>query len=185
MVSIGSLWMPIGLSAVAVFIWSSLSHMVLKLHKNDYQQLDNESEVMAALRQAGVKPGSYAFPCPEDPKDMGSPEMVEKYKQGPVGFMNIMPSGPPAMGKYLTQWFLYSVLISVFVAYLTGRTVATGAEYLGVFRVAGTAAFLVYGVANLVDSIWKAQPWGITIRHVADGLVYSLLTAGVFGWLWP
>ena len=159
--------------------------MVLKLHKKDYGQLDNEAEVMATLRQAGVKPGTYAFPACMEPGEMGSPEMLEKYKQGPVGLMNIMPSGPPAMGKFLGQWFVYSVVISVFVAYLTGRTVGPGADYLGVFRVAGTAAFLVYGLSNPVDSIWKGQPWGTTMRHTADGLVYALLTAGVFGWLWP
>lgn len=185
MVGIGALWMPILLSAVAIFIASSLSHMVLKLHKNDYKRLDNEPETMAALRQADLKPGTYAFPCPADTKDMGSPEMLEKYNQGPVGFMNIMPSGPPAMGKYLVQWFIYCVIVGIFVAYLTGRTVAAGSEYLAVFRVAGTSAFLAYGVGEIVDSVWKAQPWSTTIRHMTDGFVYSLLTAGVFGWLWP
>ena len=50
---------------------------------------------------------------------------------------------------------------------------------------AGATAFLAYGVANMVDSIWKAQSWGTTFRHMLDGLLYSLVTAGVFGWLWP
>jgi hypothetical protein len=27
--------------------------------------------------------------------------------------------------------------------------------------------------------------WGTTIKEVIDGLVYGLLTAGTFGWLWP
>ena len=60
-----------------------------------------------------------------------------------------------------------------------------GSDYLVVFRVVGTSSFMAYGLANLVDSVWKAQPWGTTVRHTVDGLVYSLLTAGVFGWLWP
>lgn len=185
MVSITALWLPILLSAVAVFIASSLSHMVLKLHRKDYAGLDNESETLAALRAAGVRPGTYAFPYCGDTKEMGSPEMLEKYKQGPVGFMNIMPSAPPAMGKFLGLWFLYCIIVGIFVAYLTGRTVNAGTDYLAVFRVAGTTAFLAYGVAEIVDSVWKGQPWGTTIRHMMDGLVYSLLTAGVFGWLWP
>ncbi len=116
---------------------------------------------------------------------MGSPEMIAKYTEGPVGFMNVMPSGPPAMGKSLGLWFVYCLIVSVFVAYLTGRTVGDGSEYLAVFRVAGATAFLAYGVANIVDSIWKAQDWGTTLRHMLDGLFYSLVTAGVFGWLWP
>ena len=111
--------------------------------------------------------------------------MIEKYKQGPVGMMTVFPSGPPAMPKYLAMWFLYSVIIGFFTAYLTGRTVPAGAHYLVVFRVAGTAAFLAYGVGQLSNGIWKGQPWGITIKEVIDGLVYGLLTAGTFGWLWP
>lgn len=185
MVYLTSLWLPILLSAVGVFIISSLTHMVLKLHKNDYTELPNDGALREAMRNAGVKPGNYAFPCPADAKDMGSPEMLEKYNQGPVGFMNVMPSGPPAMGKYLALWFVYTLIVSLFVAYLTGRTLAAGTDYLAVFRVAGATAFLAYGVANLVDSVWKAQNWGTTFRHIFDGLLYSLVTAGFFGWLWP
>ena len=59
------------------------------------------------------------------------------------------------------------------------------ANYLEVFRVAGTTAFLGYAAAQVQDSIWKGQPWGVTLKHVLDGLIYALLTAGTFGWLWP
>jgi hypothetical protein len=99
--------------------------------------------------------------------------------------MHVIPSGPPAMPKYLAMWFAFCVLVSFLVAYLTGRTLATGASYLAVFRVAGTTAFLAYAIGGIQDSIWRAQLWSTTIKHVVDGLVYALLTAGVFGWLWP
>ena len=186
MVSITALWMPILLSAVAVFIVSSLSHMVLQLHKKDYKGLANEDEAMAALRNAGVQPGNtYVFPYCADMKEMGSPEMVAKMNQGPVGFMNIMPNGPMNMGKHLGQWFVYCVVVGIFVAYLAGHTLSAGADYLSVFRVAGTTALMAYFLAEPVRSMWKAQPWGTTARHMIDGLAYSLVTAGVFGWLWP
>jgi hypothetical protein len=185
MVSIGALWLPILLSAVAVFVASSLSHMVLKLHRKDYRPLANQDEAMAVLRAGAPEPGTYFFPYCADPKEAATPEMQERFKQGPVGMMNILPSGPPAMGKNLGLWFLYTVIVGVFVAYLGGRTLAPGAEYLAVFRFAGTVAFLPYVVAGMVDSIWKAQPWATTCRHMIDGTVYSLLTAGFFGWLWP
>jgi hypothetical protein len=99
--------------------------------------------------------------------------------------MAILPSGPPVMPKFLGLWFGYCLLISFFVAYLSAQTVAQGAYYLVVFRVVGTAAFLAYGLANLSNSIWKGQTWSMTIKEVIDGLVYALLTAGTFGWLWP
>jgi hypothetical protein len=44
---------------------------------------------------------------------------------------------------------------------------------------------MAYGLGNLSNSIWKGQPWSMTIKEVIDGLVYALLTAGTFGWLWP
>ena len=185
MVPLTALWLPILVSAVIVFVASSIIHMVLPIHKSDYRKLPEEDKVLDALRAAGVTPGRiYHFPfCTH--KDMKSPEAVARFKRGPVGLLTVIPSGPPAMGKYLTQWFLYCVLIGVFVAYLTGRTRSAGTEYLEIFRVAGTTAFLGYAVAQIQDSIWKGQPWGVTLKHTFDGLIYALLTAGTFGWLWP
>jgi hypothetical protein len=184
MIPLTALWLPILLAAVIVFVASSIMHMLLPYHRSDYQKLPDEDKLLAALRPAGLKRGLYVFPfCTH--KDMKSPAMIEKYNQGPVGMMTIFPSGPPAMPKFLAMWFVYCLLIGFFVAYLTGHTVAPGAQYLAVFRVAGTAAFLAYGVGHLVNSIWAGQPWSVTIKHVIDGLVYGLLTAGTFGWLWP
>jgi hypothetical protein len=184
MVPITALWLPILLSAVIVFVTSSIFHMVLPIHKNDYRKLPEEDRVLDTLRAAGVTPGrTYHFPyCTH--KDMKSPETVERLKRGPVGLLTVIPSGPPAMGKYLGQWFLYCIFVGILVAYLTGRTVSPGADYLKVFRVAGTTAFLGYSVAQLQDSIWKGQSWGVTLKHFFDGLIYGLLTAGTFGWLW-
>jgi hypothetical protein len=116
---------------------------------------------------------------------MKSPVVMEEYKQGPVGFLTVFPIGPPAMGKFLGQWFGYCVVIAIFVAYLTGHTVPSGSPYLAVFRVAGTAGFLGYGLGHLSDGIWKGQTWSATIKEVIDGLIFGLLTAGTFGWLWP
>jgi hypothetical protein len=184
MVPIVDLWLPIVLSAVIVFVASSLIHMVLGYHRSDYTQLPDEDKTMAALRGLNLRRGLYVFPyCTH--KDMKSPAHLEKLKQGPVGFLTIMPSGPPAMGKFLGQWFVFLLVISFFVAYLTGRTLPAGVHYLQVFRVAGTAGFLAYGLGHLSNGIWKGQLWSNTIKEVVDGLIYGLLTAGTFGWLWP
>lgn len=184
MVPLASLGLPILLSAVIVFVASSIIHMVLPYHRSDYQPLPDEDKLLAALRAAGLTRGLYHFPfCTH--KDMKSPAVQEKYKQGPVGFMTVFPSGPPALPKFLALWFVYCLIIGFFTAYLTGHTVTQGAHYLVVFRVAGTAAFLAYGLGPLSNGIWKGQPWGMTLKEVFDGLVYGLLTAGTFGWLWP
>jgi len=184
MVSLSALWLPILLSTVIVFIASSIMHTVLKYHVSDYGRLPEEDKLLSTLRAANLKRGMYVFPyCTH--QEMKSPAAIEKYKQGPVGFMTILPSGPPALPKFLGQWFVYCLVVSVFVAYITGRTVAPGVQYLAVFRVAGTVGFLAYGLGHLSDGIWKGQTWSATIKEVIDGLIYGLLTAGTFGWLWP
>ena len=185
MVLLAELWMPIVASAIAVFGVSSLIHMAIKWHAADYKGLPNEDAVRDALRKSGLAPGSYYFPYCKRMQDMASPEMVKKFTEGPVGHVVIRPSGAPGMGKYLVAWFLYCVLVSFFLAYLAAHSVARGTEYLAVFRVVGTAAFLVYGLSQLLDAIWKGQRLSAAIKYVFDGLLYALMTAGVFGWLWP
>jgi hypothetical protein len=184
MVPLATLWLPVLLSAIIVFIASSIMHMVLQYHRGYYQPLPDEEKILAGLRAAGVKRGLYMFPfCSH--KDMKSPATQEKFKQGPVGTLIVFPSGPINMPKFLVMWFVYCLVIGFFVAYLAAHTLPPGAHYRAVFRVVGTAAFLAYGLGNLVNGIWKGQPWGAVIKEVIDGLVYALLTAGTFGWLWP
>ncbi|HXX99508.1 MAG TPA: hypothetical protein VEI54_01230 [Candidatus Limnocylindrales bacterium] len=178
------LWLPIVLSAIFVFIASSIMHMILPYHRGDYRQLPDEEKLLAGLRGAGLTRGLYIFPYGTH-KDMKSPAMIEKYKQGPVGTMTIAPSGPPAMPKFLGMWFVYCLVIGFFTAYLTAHTVNVGAPYRTVFRVAGTTAFMAYGLGQLSNGIWKMQTWSMTVKEVIDGLIYGLLTAGTFGWLWP
>jgi hypothetical protein len=185
MVQIWALWLPVVLSAVVVFVASSVLHMVLKYHQSDYKQLPDEGSVTEAMRKAGVAPGDYHFPYATSMKEAGTPEMMEKFKQGPVGTMIVRPSGSPAMGKALTQWFLYCLVISFFLAYIASRTLDPGAYYLAVFRVVGAVGFMTYAAGPASESIWKGQAWSTTFKHMFDGFVYALLTAGVFGWLWP
>jgi hypothetical protein len=183
MVSLGSLWLPILLSAVAVFIASSVIHMLLTYHKKDIAPVPNEDRVMDAVR--GTPRGVYVFPYAAGMKEMNDPAIQEKYKRGPVAVLTVLPTGPVNMGKILPQWFVLTLVVSLFVAYILSRTVASGAEYLGVFRIAATITFLAYAGAEASHSIWAGQPWSNTLRHFVDALVYGLVSAGVFGALWP
>ncbi len=185
MVPVLSLWLPILLSAVLVFAVSSIIHMALPYHRSDFKRVPNEDAAMAALRPFNVPPGDYLMPLAAHPKQMSAPEFQEKLKQGPVAMFTVYPNGPFNMGASLTQWFAYSVVVSVFAAYLTGRAVGAGAEYLEVFRFAGTTAFLGYAAALWQSSIWLKRSWSTTLKSTFDGLVYALVTAGAFGWLWP
>ena len=184
MTFLATLWLPIVLSAVIVFIASSIMHMLLPYHHGDYGKLPDEDSTRAALRGAGLKRGLYVFPfCTH--KEMNTPAAIEKYNQGPVGMMIVFPTGRPNMPRFLGLWFGYCIVIAFFVAYLAAHTVPPGTQYLAVFRVVGTVGFVAFGLGPLANVIWKGYPWGFVLKEVIDGLVYALLMAGTFGWLWP
>jgi hypothetical protein len=185
MIGLAALWLSILLSAVIVFVVSSVIHTVLPWHKSDYLKLPNEDEVMNALRPLAIPPGDYMMPRPSSGREMGAPEFLDKMKKGPVAMLTVMPSGPVTMGKSLTLWFLYAVVVGVFAAYVAGRALPAGVPYLAVFRFAGVTAFLGYSAALWQMSIWYKRSWTTTIKATIDGLLYALLTAGTFGWLWP
>jgi hypothetical protein len=185
MVPVMSLWLPILLSAVIVFVASSIIHMALGYHKSDYKKFPDEDGVMDALRKFAIPPGDYIFPCGGGPKAMKDPAFAEKWNKGPIGSMTVIPGGPPAMGKYFVQWFLYCVVVGIFAAYIAGRALQPGAPYLSVFRFAGCTAFVAYSLALWQYVIWFRRSWVTTLKSTIDGLIYGLLTAGVFGWLWP
>jgi hypothetical protein len=185
MIPLIALWLPILLSTVIVFFASFIMHMVLPYHKSDYRKLPDEDRVTDAMRSAGVTPGpAYFFPYCSF-KEMKSAAVIEKMKCGPVGLLTVLPSGPPAMGKNMVQWFLYCVSISIFAAYLSGQTLAPGTAFSEVLLVVGIAALLGYGAAHVQESIWNGRSWAVTFKHLFDSVIYAALTAGTFGWLWP
>ncbi|MBI5464152.1 MAG: hypothetical protein HY966_04270 [Ignavibacteriales bacterium] len=179
------LWLPILLSSVIVFIVSSAIHMMSLWHKNDYPKLSNQDDVMDSLRPHNIPPGEYMIPRASGTQEMRSPEFIEKMKKGPVMVLTVWPNGPTPMVMSLVLWFLYSIVVGFFAAYVAGRALPIGAQYLQVFRFAGTTAFLGYSLALWQMTIWYRRPWSTTIKATVDGLIYALLTAGMFGWLWP
>ena len=185
MTGLHALWIPILVSAVIVFLASSLIHMVLPWHKGDFSQVPNEDKVMDALRPFSIPPGDYMLPRPSSMGDMKSAEFHAKMTKGPVMIFTAMPNGPGSMGKSLVMWFLYSVIVGVFAGYVAGRALPVGAAYLHVFRFAGVTTFVAYALGTWQASIWYHRKWSTTMIGSLDALIYALLTAGTFGWLWP
>jgi len=184
MVAVGALWLPILISAVLVFVASSLFWMVVRHHESDWKGLPDESSILDAFRRAKIPRGQYRFPYAPG-KEMQSPEMKKKMSDGPTGFVVYQERWDGSMGRQLGFWFLYILAISIFVAYLTGRVLPAGVAGFSVFRVAGTAAVLAYCGALIPNSIWWGYSWSMTWKQVFDGVVYGVLTAAVFAWMWP
>lgn len=185
MVPLISLWLPIVGAAGLVFVASSILHMVVPFHKADWKKLPDEDRAMAALRPLAIPPGDYMFPCPSGPNELADPAFLEKMSEGPVAIMTVLPNEKPSMTSNLVQWFIYCVIVGFIAAYITSRALSAGASYLEVFRFAGCTAFVGYSLALWQNSIWYKRNPGATLRSTIDGLIYGLLTAGMFGWLWP
>lgn len=185
MVDWTQLLLPIALSAVFVFVASSVIHMALRYHNADYRPLAQEDAVRAALQKAGVTPGQYVIPHCKDHSQMNSPEMLAKFEQGPNGVLYVRPAGAVKLGPFLGKWIAYTLLIGFAVGYLARATLLPGAPGMQVFRLVGTAAWLAYAWQGPADSIWKGKPWAVTGKEMFDGLIYALLTAATFAWMWP
>ena len=185
MVTLAALWLPILLSAVLVFFVSFLVHMVLRYHASDYTPLPNEEAVRAAIRAANPPPRQYIIPYCADPKDMEKPEIKQKFIEGPVGVLNLKAPAAPTMGPMLVQWFVFVLLVSLSVAYVASHTVDRGATYMDVFGIVGAIGFLAYAAGTVPAAIWMGKPWSVEVKEIFDGLLYGLVTAGTFGWLWP
>jgi hypothetical protein len=182
---IGTLWLPVILSAVAVFIASSIIHMALKYHRADHRRLPSEEAVREALGKANPEPGMYFTPYCADHKQMNEPAVKEKFAKGPVAILTVYPKGVPNLGSHLALWFGFSLLVSFTAAYVARHTLMPGAPGLEVMRITGALAFTAYGLSNISDSIWKGQPWGNTVRALIDAAIYAVVTGLIFRALWP
>ncbi len=185
MTALSTLLLPILLSAVAVFLLSSVIHMVTGWHKNDYPKMPNEDLVRDALRPFAIPPGDYMVPRPSSSQEMRSPEFDAKVKQGPVLVVTVLPNGTLNMATNLILWFLYSILVSAFAAYMAGHALHPAAPPRAIIRFVGLTAFIGYAVALWQMSIWYRRSWATTFRASVDGVLYGIVTAFIFVWLWP
>jgi hypothetical protein len=185
-VPLSSLWLPILIAAVLVWIASALFWTVGPHHRHEFAPLPDEDRVLAALRAAGVMPGHYFFPHGGSPEQMKDPEYQKKLDAGPVCVLTVTTAERVRnMAKPMVLSFVFNLVVSLFVAYVASRTLAPGSGYLTVFRLVGTVSFLAYGFGIFYDTIWFARGWGRAWKHLFDALVFACLTAGVFGWRWP
>ena len=90
--TIMTLWLPILVSAVVVFIAGAVIWMVMPWHKTDWSKTADEEAVRAALKSTG--PGMYSLPhC--NPEQFKDPAMQQKFKDGPQAFITVVPNGMP------------------------------------------------------------------------------------------
>ncbi len=184
-VGLVELWMPILSGTFLAWIASALIHMVLKYHNSDYKQLSNEEEVAAALGKGTPSPGIHSIPHCVDMSKMGEPAMQAKFTNGPVAFVTVFPKGMPPMGKLIGQQILYFLVGAILIGYCATLALAPGADYMTVFRFVASVGFLAFGWAVIPFSIWYGHLWSTGAKYLLDALIYGLVMAGAFAWLWP
>ena len=179
------LWLPIIAGGLLVWLASGLIHMMLKYHNHDYLQLSNEDEVTGALRNGSPAPGVYTTPFCIDMSQMKDEAMQKRFMEGPVAFITVFPKGMPPMGKLMTQQIAYSIVGCLLIAYCATLALAPGAQYTTVFRFVAATGFLAFGWATIPFGIWYGLRWPTIGRYLLDALIYALVAAGTFAWLWP
>ena len=183
-VSLGELWLPVLIAAVAVFVASSVVWMVLPYHKADIRFMDNEEGFKEAIKPLDLAPGLYMYPNCADAKDMKSESYKERFEAGPWGVITVYP-GKPNFGANLLKTFVMYLIISVFVAYMVSLAAPAGAEYMRVFRIAATAGIMAHCLGGIVNDIFLGKPTRFVVTSLLDGVIYALVTAGVFAAMWP
>ena len=185
MTSLGALWLPILLSAVFVFIASSVLHMATPWHKNDYKRVPEEDAATAALRPMSIPPGDYMLPRPTSMEQMRSPEFANRMRNGPVMVMTVMPNGVAPMGGTLAKWFVYLLVVTFIAGGIASHVLPPSADFHVVLHTTGMTAFLGFALALWQAAIWYRRSLGTTVRSTIDGLIYGLITGATFAWLWP
>ena len=179
-----SLWLPILVSAIGVFILSSVIHMLLGYHQNNFKKIPNEDDFLDTVGKLEIPPGEYMYPFCAGHKDMQSEGYMDKLNKGPVGMMTAMPKGPFAMGKNLFNWFIYSLIVGTFSAYIALQSLTAESSFNLVMHTVAIASFAGYALALIQNSVWYSRAWSTTLKFMFDGLVYSLTTGAIFAWLW-
>jgi hypothetical protein len=180
-----ALWLPTILSAVAVFILSSIVHMVVPWHKNDYAKFPDEEGVLDALRGFNLAPGEYLAPRPTTRGEMGSPDFIAKMQRGPHVMLNLQPGGSPSMGKPLVLWLIYVIIVSALAGHIAYAFHDFGIDDRYVFHTVGLTAWLAYSSAQWQATIWFRKPWLASLKSTFDGLIYAVVTGLIFVYFWP
>jgi hypothetical protein len=181
MVSLASLWLPIVVSGVVVFFAAFLAWMALPHHRKDWGRLGNEDRFFEMLRDQGIEPGEYMFPwCHGLEKD----EMQTRYKAGPWGTLYVLDA-QPNFARNLVLTFLFYLAVSLLAGYVASMSLAEGADAAQVFRVVSVCAMMGYCLGSIPGEIFTGRRLRPMLACFADGVVFALITGGIFAWLWP
>lgn len=173
--------------ATVLFIWGSISWMVLPWHNSTIKPLPEETLLLDTMRVVIKEHGLYMFPSGQTPEGgMDQQGWIEKMKRGPSGLMVFIPGGrEPAMGKNMLVNFLGN-LFAAAVLLLILSSAADRVHSLG-GRVGLSAAvgLLVAVMGPVMQWNWFSFPAGFTAVAVFDHVIGSALMGAVLSFFVP
>jgi hypothetical protein len=178
------LWLPILLSAIAIWVISVIASMALPHHKRDFIDLPGEDGFMDYIRTSGIKPGNYLFPDFRGREAMKSEKVEKALKEGPVGHLSVWRT-PLTMGGKMAATFIVYLVVSTLIVYLTRVAIPGAAPFAKVFQVAATAGILAYCFSFIPNAVWFGSYKRTIVATFIDGIVYGLITGAIFAWRWP
>lgn len=175
-------WLAILVSAVAAFVISALSHMVLPWRRGEWGRITAYEPLQASLR--GLPPGQYMFPASPSPREQMKPEWLERWARGPSGWITVATPGPIVMGRNMAASLVVYACVGFLVAYVTHAALGPAPRAPAVLRVVTTTAFLAYATGTVFESIWYHRPWRAWLSDAVDALLLAIATGATFAFLW-
>jgi hypothetical protein len=165
------------LGGMAMFIWTSIAHMVLPLGEAGIKEIPNEAAVLAAMRtNLGDKSGLYIFPGPgvgenatHHEKQEAMKKAMEKLKTGPSGILMYNSARPFSLGRYLGIEFVTEVLEAILAVLLLAQTgIASFGGRVGFVTVTGLVAAIT---TNVSYWNWYGFPAVYTVSYMSIQII--------------
>jgi len=177
------LWLPIVVSAAAVWVASAVVWMALPHHKKDWKAMPDEAAFYRAFDTLKIPPGNYGFPECKNKAQRSDPEVKRRWEAGEMGLLSVW--GKVNMGRNMVVTFIVYLAISLFVGYIGKHGVKPNASFSEAFQVLGTAGVLAYAFGHIPQGVWFAQYPRAILMCVLDGIAYGLITGAIFAAMWP
>jgi len=178
------------LGGIAMFIWTSIAHMLLPLGEAGIREIPNEQAVLGTMQSSiGDKTGLYIFPglgvgpgATRAQKNEAMKGLRERYAKNPSGILMYHPSGRAlAMGRWLGIEFVTELLESILVVFLLAQThlVSFGGR-VGFVIIAGILAAIA---TNVSYWNWYGFPCVYTVSYMSIQVIGFLCVGLVAGLL--
>ncbi|HEY7000213.1 MAG TPA: hypothetical protein VH330_00605 [Candidatus Udaeobacter sp.] len=177
------------LGGIAMFIWTSIAHMLLPLGEVGVAEIPNESAVLSAMQSnIGDQTGLYIFPgmgvgknATHQEKNEAMKQIAAKAASGPSGILMYHPRRQFTFGKLMGIEFATELLAAVLAVFLLAQTRITSfGGRVGFVLVVG---ILVAIATNVSYWNWYGFPFVYTASYMLIQIVGFLCVGIVAAWV--